>query len=235
MSDTTDVAVKPRGTSWLSVIGGWIASVGMAALLAPIAAGIVAARGGAPNDVSLAVPAVLAVMVAYLVGGYVAGRMAGYATSWHGLMTAFFGLFVVLAAILVGVAAERGFLGDLRIGAPDGTYFGFGPAAIGDAVTFAALIGFLAAIFAGWLGGLLAPSRRYARAVRTVPVAPVHTVESVRTVEQVDTAPVRPVDETTVVRERRPRRPAFRLLPSPGRKGGDRVVVEERRRDQTEL
>jgi hypothetical protein len=236
MSDLTDVAVKPRGTSWLSVIGGWIASVGMTALLAPIAAGIVAARGGAPNDVSLAVPAVLVVMVAYLVGGYVAGRMAGYATSWHGLMTAFFGLFVVLAAILVGVAAERGFLGDLRIGAPDGTYFGFGPAAIGDAVTFAALIGFLAAIFAGWLGGLLAPSRRYARAARAVPVAPVHTVESVRTVEQVDTAaPVRPVDETTVVREPRPRRPAFRLLPSPGRKGGDRVAVEERHRDQTEL
>src|SRR5687768_432344 len=224
MSDLTDVAVKPRGTSWLSVIGGWIASVGMAALLAPIAAGIVAARGGAPNDVSLAVPAVLAVMIAYIVGVYVAGRMAGYATSWHGLMTAFFGLFVVLAAILVGVAAERGFLGDLRIGAPDGTYFGFGPAAIGDAVTFAALIGFLAAIFAGWLGGLLAPSRRYARAARTVPVAPVHTVASVRSVE-----------ETTVVREPRPRRPAFRLLPSPGRKGGDRVVVEKGSRDQTEL
>src|SRR5688572_6965230 len=139
MSDLTDVAVKPRGTSWLSVIGGWIASVGMAALLAPIAAGIVAARGGAPNDVSLAVPAVLAVMIAYLVGGYVAGRMAGYATSWHGLMTAFFGLFVVLAAILLGVAAERGFLGDLRVGAPVGNFFGLGPAANGGVVSFVAL------------------------------------------------------------------------------------------------
>jgi len=91
MADTSAVVVKPRGTSWLSVIGGWIASVRMAALLAPIAGGIIASRGGTGDDISLAVPVVLAVMVAYLAGGYVAGRMAGYSTSWHGMMTAFSG------------------------------------------------------------------------------------------------------------------------------------------------
>ena len=216
MSELVAVAERPRGTSWMSVIGGWIASVGMTALLAPLAAGVVAARGGLPNDISLAVPAILAVMLAYLIGGYVAGRMAGYATSWHGLMTAFFGLFVVLAAILVGVAAERGYLGDVRIVAPDAAYgWGFGPATVGDALTFGAIIGFLATIFAGWLGGLLAPSRRYVRAARTVPAMPVRTVA-----------------ETTVVREPAPR-PAFKLLPSAGRKGGERV--DERRSDDPEL
>lgn len=216
MADTTAVVVKPRGTSWMSVIGGWIASVGMTALLAPLAAGFVASRGGAPNDISLAVPAVLAVMLAYLVGGYVAGRMAGYATSWHGMMTAFLGLFVVLGAILLGVAADRGYLGDVRISALESTYaWGFGPTTVGDALTFGAILGFLATIFAGWLGGLLAPTRRL---VAHVPAeTPVQTV----------------AETTTVVREPAAPRQPFRLLPSAGRKGGERV--DERRSDAPEL
>ncbi len=144
----------------------------MAALLAPIAGGIIASRGGTGDDISLAVPVVLAVMVAYLAGGYVAGCMAGYSTSWHGMMTAFFGLFVILAVILTGVAAARGYLGDVRIGGLDpASTWGVGPDVIGNALTFGAILGFLAAIFAGWLGGLLAPSRLLA--ARTVPVAPV--------------------------------------------------------------
>ena len=140
----------------MSVIGGSIASVGAAALLSPLVGGFVATRGGTPDDLSLAVPAVLGVMLAYLVGGYVAGRMAGYSTSRHGLMTAFFSLFVVLAVILAGVAVDRGYLGDLRITLPAGL------PAIGEALTFGAILGFLAAIFAGWLGGLLATTRTVA-------------------------------------------------------------------------
>lgn len=215
MSESIAVAGKPRGTSWTSVIGGWIASVGMTALLAPLAAGFVASRGGTPNDISLAVPAVLAVLIAYLVGGYVAGRMAGYATSWHGMMTAFLGLFIVLGAILIGVAADRGYLGDVRIGALESTYaWGFGPTTVGDALTFGAILGFLATIFAGWLGGLLAPTRRLA-----VPV----TVET----------PVRTVAETTkVVREPKAPRQRFRLLPSVGRKGGEPIQATERLADE---
>lgn len=212
MADTTATLVKPRGTSWMSVIGGWIASVGMTALLAPLAAAFVASRGGPPNDISLAVPAVLAVMLAYLVGGYVAGRMAGYATSWHGMMTAFLGLFVVLGAILLGVAADRGYLGDVRIGALESTYaWGFGPTTVGDALTFGAILGFLATIFAGWLGGLLAPTRRLAAHVPAE--TPVQTV----------------AETTTVVREPAASRQRFRLLPSAGRKR-----VDDRRSDAPE-
>ena len=208
MAVKTAVAARPRGTSWMSVIGGWVASVGMLALLAPLAAGYVATRGGTGDDLALAVPAILAVLIAYLVGGYVAGRMAAYATSWHGMMTAFFGLFIVLGAILLAVIADRGYLGDLRIAQLDPSYTGgIAPATVGDALTFGALLGFLATIFAGWLGGLLAPS---ARAV----VTPVET-----------TAPVS--RETTVVREPATARHGFRLLPTAGRKGGERVERHE--------
>ncbi len=228
MADTAAVVVKPRGTSWMSVIGGWIASVGMTALLAPLAAGFVASRGGAPNDVSLAVPAVLAVMIAYLVGGYASGRMAGYATSWHGMMTAFFGLFVVLGAILVGVAADRGYLGEVRLGAPDGTYaWGFGPTTAGDALTFGAILGFLATIFGGWLGGLLAPNRAFVRPV------PGLTNTGAPAPAPAPAVPHSNAEKTTVVREPAAPRPSFRLFPTAGRKGGERV--DERRSDEPEL
>jgi len=203
------IAVRRNGTSWMSVIGGWIASVGAAALLSPLIGGIVTSRGGTADDISLAVPAVLGVLVTYLVGGYVAGRMAGHSTSWHGMMTAFFGLFVILAVILTGLAADRGYLGDLRIGLPAGTF------TVGDAVTFGAILGFLAAIFAGWLGGLLAPTRTVASA----PVAPVDR-----------TVPVTTVEDRTVVREPEPVAPrkGFRLLPDAGRKRDAPVERTER-------
>ncbi len=203
------IAVRRSGTSWMSVIGGWIASVGAAALLSPLIGGIVTSRGGTADDISLAVPAVLGVLVTYLVGGYVAGRMAGHSTSWHGMMTAFFGLFVILAVILTGLAADRGYLGDLRIGLPAGTF------TVGDAVTFGAILGFLAAIFAGWLGGLLAPTRTVASA----PVAPVDR-----------TVPVTTVEDRTVVREPEPVAPrkGFRLLPDAGRKRDAPVERTER-------
>lgn len=208
---STPTVVRRSGTSWISVMGGWIASIGMAALLSPLVGGFVATRGGTPDDLSLAVPAVLGVLLSYLVGGYVAGRMAGYSTSWHGMMTAFFGLFVVLAIILAGVAAERGYFGDVRIALPGSL------PTVGDAVTFGAILGFLAAIFAGWLGGLLAPTRTVA-----VPIAHTDHADHVTPV-----APVRSVDtdeERVIVRDPEPvtRRRGFRLLPAAGRKGGER-------------
>jgi len=208
---STPTVVRRSGTSWISVIGGWIASIGTAALLSPLVGGFVATRGGTPDDLSLAVPAVLGVLLAYLVGGYVAGRMAGYSTSWHGMMTAFFGLFVVLAIILAGVAAERGYFGDVRVALPGSL------PTVGDAVTFGAILGFLAAIFAGWLGGLLAPTRTVAVPVAHIdhtdhatPVAPVTSVET--------------DEERVIVRDPEPvtRRRGFRFLPAAGRKGGER-------------
>lgn len=206
--------VAPRGTSWMSVLGGWIASLGMMALLAPVVMSATAARGGSVDDLSLAVPVVLAVVISYLVGGYVAGRMAGYRTSWHGMMVAFWSLFVVLAVLLVGVAAQQGYFGDVRILPPDLAYpWAFGPQTAGDALTFGAIVGFLATIFAGWLGGLLAPERVIARVVPERPVAEHRVTET--HVERA-TAPA-------------PRRQHFRLLPSVGRKGGERVERVEKK------
>ena len=208
-----NVLVRPAATSWMSVLGRWIATIGAAALVAPAVAGIVGRISVAGNDITPAVPVIVGIFVSYLIGGYVAGRMAGYRTSWHGMMTAFFSLFILLVVALLGYATANGaFAGsginsltDLVPGARDLNLDSFG-----NALTFGALIGFLAAIFAGWLGGVLAPS---------------HAISSAPYAARPGAASPVPARTTRreVVRERRP------LLPAFGKKGGERV--EERREE----
>src|SRR2546425_4647028 len=157
---TRDPLVRPAGTSWMAVLGGWIATSGAAALGAPAVAGVLAGASVKDNEIAPAVPVVIGIFVSYLIGGYVAGRMAGYRTSWHGMMTAFFSLFVLLVIALLAYAADHGILAGLGVNTiadivPGAQ--GLSVDSLGNALTFGALLGFLAAIFAGWLGGVLAP------------------------------------------------------------------------------
>src|SRR5438067_13052145 len=148
-----DVLVRPPSTSWMSVLGGWIATIGAMALVAPAVAGILARVNLTGGDLATAVPVIIGIFVSYLIGGYVAGRMAGYRTSWHGMLTAFFSLFVLLVLVLVSYAAANGaFAG---IGVNDLTTLVPGAAglnidSLGNALTFGALLGFLAAILGVW-------------------------------------------------------------------------------------
>jgi len=221
----TNVYVDRPATSWGAVLGGWVATVGASVIFAPLVGGLIAAVVGSPQqgaggDLTLGVPVVLGLLLSYIVGGYVAGRMAGYRTSWHGLMTAFFSLLVLLVAALIGWAAGNGYFAgigittDTAIGSNLG---GLDMYAYGTAITFSAILGFLAAIFGGWLGGLLAPPHVEA-AVMTRRAPPI--------VER----PV-PHDERRDVVERRPaidERPRP-MQPAYGMKGGDRDAdVDER-------
>src|SRR3989442_8182510 len=198
-------AVVRPATSWMSVLGGWIATIGAMALVAPAVVAVLAGAnpGIGSNDVATAVPVVIAIFVSYLIGGYVAGRMAGYRTSWHGMLTAFFSLFVLLVIVLLSYAADHGILAGLGVN----TIADVVPGArdlnvdtLGNALTFGALLGFLAAIFAGWLGGGLAPSH----AVVAIPYVP-------PTAGPVPERKADPTVKREVVRER------ARLLPSFGR------------------
>ena len=219
------VVVRPA-TSWMSVLGGWIATIGAMALVAPAVAAVLAGASVANNDVVPAIPVVIGILVSYLIGGYVAGRMAGYRTSWHGMLTAFFSLFVLLVLVLVSYAAANGaFAGigvnnltDLVPGAS-----GLNIDSLGNALTFGALLGFLAAILGGWLGGLLAPSH-------PIPVATSYVAREAGPVPGRSVG-VGPVGSRSMKREAVIRRPP--LISAFGRKGGERVqeerVVEERR------
>ncbi|HEX9495115.1 MAG TPA: hypothetical protein VGA38_05100 [Candidatus Limnocylindria bacterium] len=191
-----EVVVRPTGTSWGAVLDGWLASVGVAAILTPIVVLLLANVYTNGRGYAATVPILCAVGLAYLIGGYVAGRMAGYRTSWHGMMVAFFGVFVVLALLVVDLALEMGVLGT------SGRLVQLLPAVLGVALfqsaetfAFGGVLGVLIAVFAGWLGGLLAPARITAAATTATPAQP----------------------EVHKPRER------FRLLPSAGRKGGERM------------
>lgn len=211
----SNVVARPAATSWGAVLGGWVATIGASVIFAPIVASLLVIPGTPVGDIAMAVPVILGLFLSYIVGGYVAGRMAGYRTSWHGMMTAFFTLFVILALMLLGVAADNGlFAGsgirsaaDVIPGVRDLNLY-----ALGDALTFGAILGFLAAIFGGWLGGLLAPS---------------HIVAAVTPVRPVPVRTPAPVARTTTDRREvvteRPRR----ILPAFGRKGGERVETDE--------
>jgi hypothetical protein len=206
--NTTSVA---QGTSWASVLGGWLAAVGIAALLAPAVGAIMVGRPAVANDLSLAVPVVIGLVVAYLVGGYVAGRMAGYHSSWHGMMTAFFGLFISLVALLLAAAADQGLLASSGVRSLSDVFPGIAQLdmrTFGDTVTFGAILGFLATIFAGWLGGVLAPEHALVVAPAATTVLPAERMTA---------------GEVVVEEKRVERRPTFRLLPQMGRKGGERV------------
>jgi hypothetical protein len=222
--------VRPA-TSWMSVLGGWIATIGAMALVAPAVAGLLVGANVANNDVVPAIPVVIGIFISYLIGGYVAGRMAGYRTSWHGMLTAFFSLFVLLVLVLVSYAAANGVftgigvnnLTDLVPGAS-----GLNVDTLGNALTFGALLGFLAAILGGWLGGVLAPSH-------AVPVATPYVAREAGPVPG-RTVGVGPVGSRSVKREAVIRRPP--LIPAFGRKGGERLqeehVVEEHRESDVE-
>ena len=216
------VLVRPAATSWGAVLGGWVATIGASVIFAPLVAGLVAAFGSqhSSTDVVAAVPFVLGILLSYVVGGYVAGRMAGYRTSWHGMMTAFFSLFILLVVLLVGGLAGTGALsgtgisslGDIIPGTRDLNIDSFG-----NALSFGAMLGFLAAIFGGWLGGLLAPSHV---AVVAGPVAgPAH-------------APVPMHTPVSMREERRLNEPRRTVVPSYGRKGGDRDDERVVKRDE---
>src|SRR5947199_5849945 len=143
--------------------------------------------------------------------------MAGYRTSWHGMLTAFFSLFVLGVIVLASYAASRGaFAG---IGVNNVTDLvpgvaGLNVDSLGNALTFGALLGFLAAIFGGWLGGVLAPSHG------VVPVTAPYVAREAGPVpgRSVGVGPVGSrTEKQEIVTRRRP------LLPAFGRKGGERA------------
>ena len=209
------VRVRPA-TSWMSVLGGWIATIGAMALVAPaVAAVLVGANPGlGSNDIVPAVPVIIGIFVSYLIGGYVAGRMAGYRTSWHGMLTAFFSLFVLGVLVLASYAAVNGAFTGFGVNDVNTPVSGVNVDSLGNALTFGALLGFLAAIFGGWLGGVLAPSHG------VVPVTAPYVAREAGPVpgRSVGVGPVGSrTEKQEIVTRRRP------LLPAFGRKGGERA------------
>ena len=94
-------------------LAGMLCALGTAVLLAGLATGagtIGYQRGVGGNESSLSLAGLIGglvvLVVAFLAGGWVAGRMARYDGARNGLMTA--GAFIVLAAVVTGLGAWLG-------------------------------------------------------------------------------------------------------------------------------
>ena len=141
-----------KGIRWGSVALGWLVAVVVGSLISLIFSGLYGLVDGQPAEseeitASFVVISLVSGFLAYLAGGFVARRSAGYSGGLNGAMTAIFGLILglVVGTILAGLGATFA----QGVAMPPAN---FGLA--GD-VLLAGLVLFLVNLFGGYVGGKL--------------------------------------------------------------------------------
>ena len=110
------------GTSWTSVILGWLAALGASVILSGIVVAIVSAifaalgiggvaTSGGISGLLVGMP--LTLLIAFCLGGYVAGRMASRSGVKHGLLVPLLALIVTIVLALIGGAVGASFIDQL--------------------------------------------------------------------------------------------------------------------------
>ena len=138
---------------WESIALGWLVALPAGLLLGPLLRAVYDALTGAsvtPGKLTsgLVIVSVVTGFLAYLVGGYVAGRFARRSGGLHGAMTAVLGAAAGAALGASGVAVSGGIFVAL---------IGLGFGEVTTAATFALFVAYL---FGGYVGGKLGePSR----------------------------------------------------------------------------
>jgi hypothetical protein len=110
-----------RGTSWVSVVLGWLAALGAALILSGIVGAIVGAlfaalgakSGTTGGGISGVIGLLLTLLIAFYLGGYAAGRMASRSGVKHGLLVAMLALVVTIVLGLIGAAVGANFIDQL--------------------------------------------------------------------------------------------------------------------------
>jgi hypothetical protein len=151
-----------RGTSWLSVIFGWLAALGAGLILSGIVGAVVGAILGAGGASSSAteggtaglVGLLITLLLAFIIGGYVAGRLASRSGLKHGLLVPV--LMLVVTIVLAGIGALLGlsFLDNLS-GVTLPSTPNDAPQNLGTILTGAGILALLAPFIGGAIGGAL--------------------------------------------------------------------------------
>jgi hypothetical protein len=113
--------IAGRGTSWVSVVLGWLAALGAALILSSMVGAIVGAlfaalgaeRGTTGGGISGVIGVLLTLLIAFYLGGYAAGRMASRSGVKHGLLVALLALVVTIVLALIGAAVGASFIDQL--------------------------------------------------------------------------------------------------------------------------
>ena len=152
---------EARGTSWLSVVFGWLAALGAGLILSGIVGAIVGAilgdrgsasatEGGTAGLVGL----LITLLLAFIIGGYVAGRLASRSGLKHGLLVPVLMLVVTIVLAGVGVLLGLGFLDNLS-GVTLPSTPNDAPQNLGTILTGAGILALLAPFVGGAIGGAL--------------------------------------------------------------------------------
>jgi hypothetical protein len=151
-----------RGTSWLSVILGWLAALGAGLILSGIVGAIVGAILGAGGASSSAteggtaglIGLLITLLLAFIIGGYVAGRLASRSGLKHGLLVPV--LMLVITIVLAGIGALLGlsFLDNLS-GVTLPSVPNDAPQGLGTILTGAGILALLMPFIGGAIGGAL--------------------------------------------------------------------------------
>jgi hypothetical protein len=151
-----------RGTSWLSVILGWLAALGAGLILSGIVGAVVGAilsTGGASSSATEGGTAgliglLITLLLAFIIGGYVAGRLASRSGLKHGLLVPV--LMLVVTIVLAGMGALFGlsFLDNLS-GVTLPSTPSDAPQGLGTILTGAGILALLMPFIGGAIGGAL--------------------------------------------------------------------------------
>jgi hypothetical protein len=116
--DSTEA--EKRGTSWVSVVLGWLAALGAGLILSGIVSGIVGAifgtvgrQGIQEGGTTALVGLLITLLLAFLIGGYTAGRLASRSGLKHGLLVPLLALIVTLVLAIVGGVLGISFIDQL--------------------------------------------------------------------------------------------------------------------------
>ena len=108
------------GTSWTSVVFGWLAALGAGLILSGIVGAVVGGilgalgvQGGTEGGVAGLVGLLVTLFLAFLIGGYVAGRLASRSGLKHGILVPVLSLLVIILLAVVGAIVGSSFIDQL--------------------------------------------------------------------------------------------------------------------------
>ena len=157
---------KDRGTSWVSVILGWLTALGAGLILSGIVSGIVGAifgsagrQGITEGGTTALIGLLITLLLAFLIGGYAAGRMASRSGLKHGLLVPLLALVVTLILAIVGGLLGVSFIDQLSgVTLPQGAQSTAQQAApqqgLGTILTISGILALLFPFLGGAVGGL---------------------------------------------------------------------------------
>jgi hypothetical protein len=156
---------EDRGTSWVSVVLGWLAALGAGLILSGIVGavvggilGVLGVQGGTEGGIAGLVGLLVTLLLAFLIGGYVAGRLASRSGFKHGILVPVLSLLVILVLAIVGAIVGASFIDQLSGVAlpqvPGNVQNQIPQQSLGTILTASGVAALLVPLIGGALGGL---------------------------------------------------------------------------------